>query len=91
VDLTRVPATADELLEYRDALKGLESFGPVALEANASAYGVIPPQGNMHRLKRGSFTRPVPAKSPGTAGGAGEGAVSISGGNADSRIIRSGT
>jgi hypothetical protein len=65
VDLTRVPATADELLEYRDALKGLESFGPVALEANASAYGVIPPQGNMHRLKRGSFTRPVPAKSPG--------------------------
>ena len=78
VDLTRIPATADELAEYRDALKDLESFAPIAnigptLEANASAFGVTPPQGNMHRLKRGAFTRPIPRKSPGPPAGAGAG------------------
>lgn len=91
VDLTRVPATADELAEYKDVLKQLESFGPVALEANASAYGVIPPQSNMHRLKSGSFTRPVPAKSPGRQAEPVKVAVSITGGNADSLIRASGT
>lgn len=95
VDLTRVPPTADELVEYRDALQKLESFAPIAnigptLEANASAYGVVPPQGNMHRLKRGSFTRPIPRKSPGRPVAPVQVAVSIAGGNADSRVLASG-
>jgi len=96
VDLTRVPPTADELVEYRQALKDLESFAPIAnvaptLEANASAFGVVPPQGNMHRLKRGSFTRPIPPKSPGRQVEPVSVAVSISGGNADSRVLAAGT
>lgn len=96
VDLTRIPPTADELVEYRDALKDLESFAPIGniaptLEANASAFGVVPPQGNMHRLKRGSFTRPIPRKSPGGSAEPVQVAVSISGGNSDSRVIASGT
>lgn len=96
VDITRVPATADELAEYKDILKDLESYAPIAnlgptLEANASAYGVVPPQGNMHRLKRGVFTRPIPRKSPGRQAESVHVAVSIAGGDANSRIISSGT
>lgn len=93
VDLTRVPPTADELAEYQQVLKDLDSFAPIAnigptREANASAFGVVPPQGNMNRLKRGSFTRPIPRKSPGRPVEPVQVAVSISGGNADS-LIRS--
>ena len=96
VDLTRVPPTADELVEYRQALKDLDSFAPIAnigptREANASAFGVTPPQGNMHRMKRGSFTRPIPPKSPGRSAEPVQVAVSISGGNGDSAIRAMGT
>lgn len=96
VDITRIPATADELVEYRDILAELESYAPIAnlgptLEANASAYGVVPPQGNLHRLKKGSFTRPIPRKSPGRPVEPVQVAVSIAGGNADSRVIASGS
>lgn len=96
VDLTSVPPTAGELLEYKDALKDLESFAPIAnigptLEANASVYGVVPPQGNMHRLLNGRFSRPVPRKSPGRPPELCHVAVSITGGDANSRIIAAGT
>lgn len=91
VDLTRVPPTADQLAEYQQVLKDLDSFAPIAnigptREANASAFGVVPPQGNMNRLKRGSFTRPIPRKSPGGAVEPVQVAVSITGGSADSLI-----
>lgn len=95
VDMTRVPATADELAEYKDVLAELDSLAPTSdvaptREANASAFGVVPPQGNMNRLKRGSFTRPVPRKSPGRDVEPVQVAVSISGGNSDSLIRSSG-
>ena len=95
VDLTRVPPTADELAEYKDILAELDSLAPMAniaptREANASAFGVVPPQGNMHRLKKGNFTRPVPRKSPGRPPEPVQVAVSISGGNSDSCITASG-
>ncbi|MCG7596364.1 hypothetical protein [Mycobacterium sp. PSTR-4-N] len=96
VDLTSVPPTADELVEYREALKDLESMAPIGnigptLESNASVFGVVPPQGNMHRLLSGRFTRPIPAKSPGRPPETVQVAVSIADGNSDSRIIASGT
>ena len=96
VDLTSTPATAEELVEYRKALADLESFAPIGniaatLEANASVFGVVPPQGNLHRLLDGRFSRPIPAKSPGRPAEICHVAVSITGGNSDSRILASGT
>lgn len=95
-DATRVPATAEELELYReflDDLKGLAPLGydQIAIEANASAYGVVPPQGNLHRLLDGWFTRPIPGKSAGQPAQEVNIAVSISGGNSNSRIIAHGT
>ena len=92
VDLTRVPPTAAELLEYREAMKGLESFAAIAnlaptVDAQASMFDVVPPQGNLHTLLKGRFARPIPQKSPGRKPEPHLIAVSISGGNADSRIV----
>lgn len=96
VDLTSVPPTANELLEYRKALEELDSYAPIAnigltRESNASEFGVVPPQGNMHRLIQGWFTHPVAAKSPGGRAEPQYVACKITGGNADSRIIAAGT
>ena len=89
-DFTRVPATAAELLEYREWLDQLKSWAPDAGEANASVYGVVPPQGNMHRTIEGWFTRPIPPKPASGIAKAHTVAVSITGGNSNSRVIASG-
>ena len=93
-DFTRVPATPAELREYQDWLRDLNSHAPIESlgpqEANASLFGVVPPQGNVHRLIDGWFTRPIPAKSPGRPAEVHTVAVRISGGNANSRIVASG-
>lgn len=96
VDLTSVPPTAGELAEYKKALADLDSFAPIGnigptREANASAFGVVPPQGNLHRLLKGRFSRPIPAKSPGRPAEVHHVAVSIEDGNASSRILAAGT
>ena len=96
VDLTSTPSTAAELLEYRDALKELESVAPIAnigptMAANASGFGVVPPQGNVNRLLRGRFARPLAPKPSGGPAPVQRIAVKISGGNSDSRIVAHGT
>lgn len=95
-DATRVPATPEELERYKDLLDDLKGLAPLghdeaALQANASAYGVVPPQGNLHQLLEGWFTRPIPGKSAGLPAQEVNVAVSISGGNSQSRIIAHGT
>ncbi|XTP37080.1 DUF7257 domain-containing protein [Mycobacterium sp. TJFP1] len=95
-DATQVPATAEELLEYREMLDELKDLAPLGNEetvtqAIASAYGVVPPQGNLHQLLEGWFTRPIPAKPSGLPAQEVNVAVSISGGNSNSRIIAHGT
>lgn len=96
VDLTSVPATANELLEYRKVLAELDSYAPIknigpTREANASEFGITPPQGNMHRIIDGWFTHPVPAKSPGRPAEEHRVSVKITGGNPDSRVLVAGT
>ena len=96
IDLTSVPPTADELLEYKKALDELDSYAPIknigpTREANASEFGVVPPQGNLHRIIDGWFTNPIPAKSPGRKAQEYRVAVTITDGNADSRVIAAGT
>lgn len=96
VDLTSVPSTANELAEYKDVLAELDSYAPIknigpTRQANASAFGVVPPQGNMNRLIEGRFVEPIPRKSPGKGAEMHHIAVSITGGNADSKILAAGT
>lgn len=96
VDLTAVPPTAGELLDYREAMRDLESYAPIGnigptVQSNASLFDVVPPQGNLHRLLTGRFTRPIPAKSPGRVADTHTVAVSITDGDAGSRIIAHGT
>lgn len=96
IDLTSEPPTANELLEYRKVLAELDSYAPIknigpTRAANASEFGVTPPQGNLHRIIDGWFTHPVPAKSPGRSAEPHYVAVKITGGNADSRVIAAGT
>lgn len=96
VDLTSVPPTANELLEYKKALEELDSYAPIknigpTREANASEFGVVPPQGNLHRIIDGWFTHPIPAKSPGRPAEKYQVSVKITDGNPDSRVIVAGT
>ncbi len=96
VDLTKEPPTANDLLEYRKALAELDSYAPIknigpTRQANASEFGVVPPQGNMHRIIEGWFTHPVPPKSPGRPAEKHYLDVKITNGDASSRIIVAGT
>lgn len=96
VDLTQEPPTANELLEYRKVLAELDSYAPIknigpTRAANASEFGVVPPQGNLHRIIEGWFTHPIPPKSPGRSAEEYRVACKITGGNPDSRIIAAGT
>ncbi len=96
IDLTSVPPTAAELIEYKQALDELDSYAPIAnigptRAANASEFGVVPPQGNLHRIIDGWFTHPIPAKSPGRKAQEYRVSVKITDGNPDSRIIAAGT
>ncbi len=94
-DLTSVPSTAAELLEYRDALAELESLAPIGnigptVNANASGFGISPPQGNLNRLLEGRFARPIPPKPAGGSAVSTHVAVKITGGNSSSRVIARG-
>lgn len=52
---------------------------------------IIAPQGNLYPLLKGRFSTPIPAKSPGNPAVRYHVKVSITGGNADSKIIAAGT
>ena len=96
IDLTSEPPTANELLEYRKALAELDSYAPIknigpTRASNASEFGVVTPQGNLHRIIDGWFTHPVPPKLVGSKPDAHHVACKITGGDASSRIIVAGT
>lgn len=96
IDLTSVPPTAAELLEYKKALDELDSYAPIknigpTRQANASEFGVVPPQGNLHRIIDGWFTHPIPPMSADGTVKEYRVACKITGGNPDSRIIAAGT
>lgn len=100
VDITMTAAIADqmakqfpEIEKWLDQLKSFAAIGNTTptLNVNASAFGVVPPQGNLGRLLKGAFTRPIPPKSPGRPAETVQVAVEIAGGNSDSRIRAAGT
>lgn len=100
-DLTSVPPTPQELNVWQQALKDFIDWAnannvPPLLQQIESAFGIVPPQGNLHSLLKGRWNKDsaIPAKSPGTPDSLVPDyfvKVSIEGGNADSKILVSGT
>ncbi len=96
-DLTSTPATVQELNTFQSAMNKLLDFagfdGSALEEQILSAFGVKPPQGNFYRYLNGRFSdnAAIPPKSPGNPAQPYFVKVEIVGGNADSRVIVSGT
>lgn len=96
VDLTSVPASPQEAVQYDEAMADYLSFaganntGPL-VEAAKSKLGVTPPQGNMYSLLKGRFKDGVPPKPTASLPPKYTTKVEIVGGDADSRIVVAGT
>lgn len=96
-DLTSVPPAPQELDLFQDALSKFLSFAGVNNSAFAdqlkSLFGIRPPQGNFYKYLKGRFSKnaAIPAKSPGAPAQPYFVKVAIDNGNADSKIIASGT
>lgn len=100
-DLTSIPPTQQELNVFQKALKDFISWAnannvPPLLQQIESVFGIVPPQGNLLSLLKGRWNKDsaIPPKSPGTPDSLVAPyfvKVSIEGGNADSKVIASGT
>lgn len=98
VDLTSTPPTPQDLNLFQEALKDLLDFAtgnnvPPLFVAIESVFGIAPPQGNLYSLLKGRFSQAaaIPPKSPGAPAAPYSVAVSIAGGNANSRVLAAGT
>lgn len=96
VDMTSIPPTPQELTFFQRALNDFINFAtagnvPPLLQQIKSMNGIVPPQGHPYSLLSGSFSNPIPAKSPGKPAQTQYISVSITGGNADSMILAAGT
>ncbi|QQG96227.1 hypothetical protein HBE99_04620 [Mycobacteroides chelonae] len=96
-DLTAVPPTPQELNVFQDAISKFLSFAGMNNSAFGdqikSLFGIQPPQGNLYKYLKGRFSKnaAIPPKSPGEAAKPYYVKVAIDNGNADSKIIASGT
>jgi len=93
VDLTpSTVSTAQELNVFQQLVKALVSFAsnnnvPPLLQQFESAFGILPPQGNLYSYLTGRFTKSVPAKSPGAEPTTAQIFVKIDNGNANSKVV----
>ncbi|GAS98778.1 Gp23 protein, partial [Mycolicibacterium canariasense] len=95
-DLTVVPPSPQALTGFQQAVKRLVSFfsGRSALtDAIFNNFGIRVPQGNLYKYLDGRFSdnAAIPPKSPGNRARPYYVKVAIDDGNADSKIIASGT
>lgn len=97
-DLTVVPPSPQELNIFQQAVKAFSSFAfgnnvPPLMRTIESLFGIRPPQGNLYKYLKGRFSEraAIPPKSPGNPAKPYYVRVEIQGGNADSKIIASGT
>jgi tail protein len=97
-DLTSIPPTPQELTLFQQLLKAFVSFAsgnnvPPLLQSIESLFGIRPPQGNFYSLLNGRFTSDsaIPPKSPGNPAKPYFIKCTIDDGNADSKIVCSGT
>lgn len=92
VDLTPdTVSTAQVLNPFQQLIKNLVEFAsigntPPLLQQFESLFGILPPQGNLYSYLNGRFTRPVPAKLPGSAAVTSNIYVKVDNGNASSRV-----
>lgn len=96
VDLTSTPPTPQHLNLWQQAIRDFLTFAtgnnvPPLLQQIMSLFGIQAPQGNLYSLLKGRFTKPIPAKSPGAAAKNYQISCSITGGDAHSKIVASGT
>lgn len=96
VDLTSTPTTPQQKNIFLQAINDFINFAtgnnvPPLLQEIESLFGIVPPQGNPYTLMHGRFSAPIPAKSPGKPAVPYFIKVAIDDGNADSKIIASGT
>lgn len=98
VDITKTPPTSQELGFFAQALKDFISFAtgnnvPPLLLQIESLFGIAPPQGNLYSLLNGRFTddAAIPQKSPGNLAQPYNISVSVSDGNASTRVVSAGT
>lgn len=87
-----VVAPAPDLSPFLKILNALIGFAtnnnvPPLLQQFESLFGILPPQGNLYSLLTGRFTTPLPAKVEGLPPQGSHIAVSIAGGNSDSKIV----
>lgn len=96
-DMTSIPPSPQELDVFQDAVDKFLSFAGMnntALEAQIdSMFGIRAPQGPLYKYLKGRFSdnAAIPPKSPGAPAKPYFVKVAIEGGNADSKIICSGT
>ena len=95
-DMTVVPPSPQEQLTWQqawDKLLSLAGTGASLIELQQSIFGVKAPQGNLYKLLKGRFSEnaAIPPKSPGNPAAPYYVKVEIVGGNADSKVIASGT
>ncbi|WP_079669983.1 DUF7257 domain-containing protein [Mycobacteroides abscessus] len=96
-DLTSVPPSPQELDLFQEAIEKFMSFagmnGTAFADQIKSQFGITPPQGPLYKYLKGRFSKnaAIPPKSPGNPAQPYFVKVSIEGGNADSKIIASGT
>ncbi|MDH6199180.1 hypothetical protein M2272_005848 [Mycobacterium frederiksbergense] len=100
-DLTSVPPTPQDLDGWQQAWKDFIDWAtannvPILSQQIESVFGIVPPQGNLYSLLKGRWNKDsvIPAKSPGVPDSQVQPyfvKVSIEGGNADSKVIASGT
>lgn len=96
-DLTSVPPSPQELDLFQEAVEKFMSFagmnGTAFADQIKSQFGITPPQGPLYKYLKGRFSKncAIPPKSPGNPAQPYFVKVSIEGGNADSKIIASGT
>lgn len=92
VDMTKIPATPQELNFFQQALSDFLSFAnggnsPPLAEAIKSKFGILPPQGNPYSLLKGRFSRPIPRKPAGEPAKIHHIKVEMLSGNADTKIV----
>lgn len=96
-DLTVTPATPQQLDNFQDAMNKFLSFagmnGSALGDQIKSMFGIRPPQGNLYKYFKGRFSdnAAIPPKSPGRPAEPYFVKVAIDDGNAESRVIASGT